>query len=63
MILISCVLAVANSVDWKPLTACECRRCNTPPISSALQAQRQIEKPSNPSETHQDGVNKAISSR
>lgn len=37
-------LAVGNGVDWKPLTACECRRCNTPPISSALQAQLQTEK-------------------
>lgn len=63
VILISWALAVANCMDWKPLTACECRWCNTPPISNTLQAQRQIEKPSNPSETHQDGVNKAISSR
>ena len=56
-------LAVGNSIDWKPLTACECRRCNTPPISSALQAQLQMGKPGNPSETHQDGVNEAVSSR
>lgn len=59
VILISWALAVANSVDWKPLTACECRWCNTPPISSTLQAQLQMGKPSNPSETHQDGVNTA----
>lgn len=36
--LISGALAVANTVDWKPLTACDCRRCNTPPISGTLRA-------------------------
>lgn len=36
--LVSGALAPADAVPWKPLTACDCPRCSTRPISGALRA-------------------------